>query len=644
MALINLKNVTLSYGGPPVLENVELSVQPGERICLLGRNGAGKSTLMKLITGELNPDSGEVSRRQGLKTAYLEQQVPTGSNDDVFSVVAGGLGNVSSLIADYHHASHLLAETGDMEYAERLDKLQAEMDAAEAWQANQQAEAIITRMALDPDANFASLSAGMKRRVLLARGIVSEPDILLLDEPTNHLDIEAILWLENFLLKFDGTLVFVTHDRAFLKNMATRIIDIDRTRVLSFDCDYEKYLERKENLLTEEARRNELFDKKLAEEEVWIRQGVKERRKRNEGRVRRLLDMRDERKQRKEVTGKAKIDLQSGPASGRKVIEVKDITFSYNTDKVDPIVREFSTLILRGDRIGIIGPNGSGKSTLIKLMLKELKPSPGHVRHGTNLEVAYFDQLHSTLDLEQTVQYNLSPTGDTMVINNKPRHVLGYLQDFLFTPKQARNAVANLSGGERNRLLLAKLFAKPSNVLVLDEPTNDLDLETLELLEELLIDYDGTVLMVSHDRDFLNNVVTSTIAIEGNGLVKEYGGGYDDWLIQSDAAEKKIAVDLDKKAEKEQKKADRLARKEQIKGAQPRKLTFKENKELQELPAKIEKLEEEIQSIHDRMADPEFYKQDHALITQASDKVTQLDTQLAEAYARWEELEAIVNP
>ena len=644
MAQINLKNVTLSYGGPPILENVELSVQHGERICLLGRNGAGKSTLMKLITGELAPDTGEVTRRQGLKTAYLEQQVPTGTDDDVFSVVAGGLGNVSSLISDYHHISHQLAETGNMEYAEKLDKLQTEMEAAEAWQANQQAEAIITKMSLDADAKFASLSAGMKRRVLLARGIVSEPDILLLDEPTNHLDIEAILWLEDFLNKFDGTLVFVTHDRAFLKNLATRIIDIDRTRVLSFDCAYDKYIERKENLLAEEARRNELFDKKLAEEEVWIRQGVKERRKRNEGRVRRLHDMRDERKGRKEVVGKAKIDLQSGPASGRKVIEVKDITFSYNADKSDPIVKEFSSLILRGDRIGIIGPNGSGKSTLIKLMLKELKPSPGHVRHGTNLEVAYFDQLHSSLDLEQTVQYNLSPTGDTIEINGKPRHVLGYLQDFLFTPKQARNPVGNLSGGERNRLLLAKLFARPSNVLVLDEPTNDLDLETLELLEELLLDYDGTVLMVSHDRDFLNNVVTSTIAIEGGGLVKEYGGGYDDWMIQSGAAEKKYSIDLDKKAEKEQKKAERLARKEEKKAAQPRKLTFKENKELEELPARIEQLETDIQAIHDKMADPEFYKQDSAIISEATDKASKLDAELAEAYARWEELESIANP
>ena len=644
MALINLKNVTLSYGGPPILENVELSVQPGERICLLGRNGAGKSTLMKLITGELNPDSGEVNRKQGLKTAYLEQQVPTGSDDDVFSVVAGGFGNVSSLISDYHHVSHLLAETGSMEYADKLDRLQTQMEAAEAWQANQQTESILTKMNLDPDANFASLSAGMKRRVLLARGIVSDPDILLLDEPTNHLDIEAILWLENFLIKFEGTLVFVTHDRAFLKNLATRIIDIDRTRVLSFDCGYDKYLERKENLLAEEARRNELFDKKLAEEEVWIRQGVKERRKRNEGRVRRLLDLRSERRQRKETTGKAKIDLQSGPASGRKVIEIKDITFSYDADNANPIIKEFSSLILRGDRIGIIGPNGSGKSTLIKLMLKELKPSPGHVRHGTNLEVSYFDQLHSALDLEQTAQYNLSPTGDTMVINGKPRHVLGYLQDFLFTPKQARNVVANLSGGERNRLLLAKLFAKSSNVLVLDEPTNDLDLETLELLEELLIDYDGTVLMVSHDRDFLNNVVTSTIAIEGNGLVKEYGGGYDDWMIQSGAAEKKYSVDQERKTERELKKADRQARKQQKKADLPRKLSFNENKELQELPAKIEKIEKEIQTIHDLMAEPEFYKQGSSIISETNERAARLDSELAQAYARWEELEAIANP
>lgn len=644
MALIGLRNIALSYGGPPILENVDLAIEHGERICLLGRNGAGKSTLMKIISGELIPDKGEVLRQQGLRTAYLSQQVPTGCDGDIFSVVAEGTGEVGSLINEFHLLSEKLSETGDMEVAEKLCKVQARMDAADCWQASQQVESIITRMGLDPKAKFTPLSAGMKRRVLLAQGLVCRPDILMLDEPTNHLDIEAILWLEEFLLKFDGTIIFVTHDRSFLKKLSTRILDIDRTRVLSFSCDYDKYMERKEQFMAEEARQNELFDKRLAEEEVWIRKGVKERRKRNEGRVRRLKDMRVQRSERKEVIGKVKVELQTGPLAGMKVIEAKHISFSYNQDKTNLIINDFSTIIQRGDRVGIIGPNGSGKSTLIKVLLKEFETTGGHVRHGTNLEVAYFDQLHSSLDMEKTVQENLCPGTDKIVINDKPRHVLGYLKDFLFTAKQARNVVANLSGGERNRLLLAKLFSQPANVLVLDEPTNDLDMETLELLEELLLDYEGTILMVSHDRQFLNNVVTSTIAMEGNGLVKEYGGGYDDWLIQSGKAQKKIElqfIDTENKQSKADKAAAFEEHKEQRKKLKPKKMSFNDRKELDGLPARIEQLEAELEKLNSAMSDPAFFKQSQGIISAHTAKVEQINNDLKDAYERWELLEEL---
>ncbi len=645
MALIGLRNISLSYGGPPVLENIDLAIEPGERICLLGRNGAGKSTLMKIITGELQVDTGEVIRQQGLRTAYLSQQVPLGCDKDVFAVVAEGAGNVGELLSEFHHLSHEVSLNPDPAMIEKLDEVQTRMNAINCWQANQQVESIITRMGLDGEALFSSLSAGLKRRVLLAKGLVCKPDILLLDEPTNHLDIDAVMWVEDFLLKYEGTLVFVTHDRAFLQKLATRIIDVDRTRIVSFECSYDKYLERKDQMIADELRQNELFDKRLAEEEVWIRQGVRERRTRNEGRVRRLKAMREDRKERKELIGKVKVELQSGPTTGRKVIEAKHIGFSYNADKSNPIVKDFSTIIQRGDRVGIIGRNGSGKTTLIKLLLGQLETNcGGHVRHGTNLEVAYFDQLHSSLDLEQTVQENLCPGTDKIVINDKPRHVLGYLKDFLFTPKQARNVVANLSGGERNRLLLAKLFAQPANVLVLDEPTNDLDMETLELLEELLLEYEGTILMVSHDRQFLNNVVTSTIALEGNGVVKEYGGGFDDWLIQSGMLEKKVSLQNNSPAreqEKEQRAAAFEEAKQAKKQAKPRKMSFNERKELDAMPALIEKLEAQLAAINETMSDPAFFKKDVATVTAATNKAAQLDEQLQQAYTRWEQLEQL---
>ncbi len=502
MALLSLRDVSLAFGGPRLLDHVDWSIERGERVCLLGRNGEGKSTLLRLVEGQLEPDEGEVIRQQGLRIARLPQEVPEGRGGTVADEVAEGLPDAG------HGPGH----------------------------ADHRVEAVITRMGLDADARFESLSSGMKRRVLLARALVADPDILLLDEPTNHLDIEAIRWLEDFLIRYGGTLVFVTHDRAFLGRLATRIAELDRGRLDDWACDYATFLERKEQLLAAEERQAALFDKKLAQEEVWIRKGIQARRTRNEGRVRALKAMREARRRRRERQGTARMQLQEAERSGSMVIEAKGVGFGYGEgegegDAARPVIRDLTATIMRGDKVGIIGPNGSGKTTLLRLLLGGLEPQEGTIRHGTNLEVAYFDQLKATLDEEKTVQKNVSDY-DMIPIDGQSRHIIGYLQDFLFPPERSRSLVKFLSGGERSRLLLAKLFTKPSNVLVLDEPTNDLDIETLELLESLIVGYQGTVLLVSHDRAFLNDVVTSTLAIEADGRVKEYDGGYDDYLRQ----------------------------------------------------------------------------------------------------------------
>ncbi len=497
MALFSLRSVSLSFGGPRLLDQVDWQVERGERVCLLGRNGEGKSTLLRLIRGELEPDDGQVIRQQGLHVARLPQEVPEERGLTVANVVAEGL--PESL--DHHDADDYRVAT------------------------------ILSRMTLDPGAFFENLSSGMKRRVLLAQSLVAEPDVLLLDEPTNHLDIDAIRWLEDFLLRYGGTLIFVTHDRAFLGRLATRIVELDRGNLYDFAGDYATFVKRKEDVLAAEERQNELFDKRLAQEEVWIRKGIEARRTRNEGRVRALKAMRDAHRKRRDRQGVASIQVQEAERSGNLVIAADGVDFSYDGR---PVIQDLTTTILRGDKVGIIGPNGSGKTTLLRLLLDQLPPRAGTIRHGTNLEVAYFDQLKATLDEEKTVQQNVSDY-DTIVINGQPRHILGYLRDFLFLPERSRSLVKVLSGGERSRLLLAKLFTKPSNVLVLDEPTNDLDVETLELLEGLLVDYAGTVLLVSHDRAFLNDVVTSILAIETDGRVKEYDGGYDDYVRQQPA-------------------------------------------------------------------------------------------------------------
>jgi ATP-binding cassette subfamily F protein uup len=627
MALITLRDITLAFGGPPLFDGITLQIEPGERLCLLGRNGTGKSTLLRVIAGELAPDGGEIHRQQGLKVALVSQEVPQELAGTVFAIVAAGMGEAADLLARYHRTAQRLAVAGNEALLAELEKLQHRMEESGAWSLHQEVERVLNRLQLDADAEFAALSGGTKRRVLLARALIAAPDILLLDEPTNHLDIDTILWLEDFLLKQVRTLVFVTHDRAFARRLANRVAELDRGRIYAFACSFEQFVERREALLEAELTRQALFDKKLAQEEAWIRQGIKARRTRNEGRVRALKKLREEFRRRRERQGTAKLQLQESERSGALVAEVEKIAYAWDGQ---PLIRDFSTTILRGDRIGIIGPNGSGKTTLLRLLLGELQPQSGSVHLGTRREVLYFDQLRAQLDLNATVVENVGEGNDTVLINGKPRHVIGYLQDFLFAPERARSPVRILSGGERNRLLLAKLFTKPANVLVLDEPTNDLDAETLELLEELLLDYTGTLLLVSHDRDFLNSVVTSTIVLDGRGKVEEFVGGYDDWLRQ---AKSDVPSGPDRKAP-----VAPRPQKERI-----RKLTFKENQELAVLPERIAALEEEQATLLATLADPEFYKSAGAEVARLNTRLPELERELAAAYTRWEELEELAS-
>jgi ATP-binding cassette subfamily F protein uup len=630
MPLITLDGVDYGVGGPLLLDHVDLSIEPGERIALIGRNGAGKSTLLKLLAGELLPDDGGIRVEGGRRIARLEQEVPSDAIGSVFDVVAAGLGEAGALLTEYHHLVH--AEPLD---AQALAAVQARIEAVQAWSLDQRVTTVLERLGLDGDAAFASLSGGTKRRVLLARALVSSPDLLLLDEPTNHLDIEAIDWLEDFLRTWAGpsgscALVFVTHDRRFLRALATRIVEIDRGRLTSWPGDWDNYLRRREERLNAEARENARFDKLLAQEEAWIRQGIKARRTRDEGRVRRLQAMRSERAQRREATGNVRMQASQSGGSGRKVIEAREVSFDYGGRS---IVRDFSTTVLRGDRIGLIGPNGSGKTTLLRLLLGELAPQSGEVRLGTQLQVAYFDQYRATLREDWNAIENVAEGREYVEIGGNRKHVLGYLQDFLFTPERARAPITRLSGGERNRLLLARLFAQPSNLLVMDEPTNDLDVETLELLEELLSDYAGTLLLVSHDRDFLDNVVTSTLAMEGGGRVGEYVGGYSDWLRQRGSAPAR---------------PERTASVGAVPAPAPgtaqaappkRRLGYRETRELEQLPARIEALEARIAALTEAMGDPAFFRQDAAIIAAHNAELAAAQAELDAAYARWAELE-----
>ena len=627
MALLSLHNLSLAFGGPQLLDGADLTIREGERICLLGRNGAGKTTLMRLLNGDLPPDGGEIMRRQGLSTALVSQDVPPGIEGSVFSIVASGLGEQAGLLSTFHQVSQRLAEGGGSDLLDELGRLQKRLDETGAWQLQQLTDQVIGRLKLDPDAPFSALSGGLKRRVLLGRALVADPDLLLLDEPTNHLDLDTIAWLEDFLLRRDKTLLFVTHDRSFLRRVATRIVELDRGRLSSWDCDYDTYLDRREDQLAAEEKQAAEFDKKLAQEESWIRQGIKARRTRNMGRVRALQQMREERRARRERSGTAALQLQQGERSGRLVIEAENISYRWSGE---PVIRDFSTTILRGDKIGIIGPNGSGKTTLLQLLLGQLEPQQGSVRLGTNLEVAYFDQLRSQLDENKTVQQNVAEGNDWVDVGGQRRHVIGYLQDFLFPPERARSPVRTLSGGERNRLLLARLFTRPANLLVLDEPTNDLDLETLELLEDLLVEFKGTVLLVSHDRAFLDNVVTSTLVLEGNGKVGEYVGGYQDWLRQRPQEEpepRRVAAPPKARPVRER----------------PKKLSFKEKQELEVLPRRIEELEAEQAQIHAKMADPAFYRNSGAEVAGTQERLAEIEAELEAGYARWEELEALAG-
>jgi ATP-binding cassette subfamily F protein uup len=623
MAYINLRNISLAFGGPPLFEDVSLRIGKGERICLLGRNGTGKSTLLKVIAGELPPDSGIIDRQQGLRIARLEQDIPRDLHGTIYEAIAQGLGPIGVHLCCYHDLSQRM-EHGEANLHDKLSDAQHELENCDGWAKQQSIEQVLSRLKLPADLPVASLSGGVLRRVLLARALAIDPDILLLDEPTNHLDIESITWLEEFLQRENITLVFVTHDRAFLRKLATRIIEIDRGRLFDFACGYDTFLQRKDDLLHAETQERSRFDKKLAEEEIWVRKGIKARRTRNEGRVRALKKMREEFRQRRERLGTTRFNLQEAERSGKLVAEVKGLSFAYGDS---PIIKDFSTTVMRGDRIGIIGPNGSGKTTLLKLILGELSPQQGKVKLGTNLQTIYFDQLREQLDPELTVQQNLAGEQDTVVIGGKSRHVIGYLQDFLFSPDRIRSPVRILSGGERNRLLLARLFTRETNVLILDEPTNDLDLETLDLLEELLAEFKGTLFLVSHDRAFLNRVVTSTIAFEGNGQVCEYIGGYDDWLRQRPQPinDLKPKQPLEEKPKKER----------------ARKLTFKEKQEVVALPLRIEALETEVTQLHAKMADPDFYRTEGAQVAATTTRLEKIEAELVEAYARWEELETL---
>ncbi|MDA8156501.1 MAG: ATP-binding cassette domain-containing protein [Actinomycetota bacterium] len=587
MALVSLQEVRLAFNGPALLDGVMLQIERGERVCLVGRNGAGKSTLLKVISGSASPDAGKVIRQSGALTGLLEQEVPHDISGTVFDVVSGGL------------------------------------------QARHKVENVLSRLKLHPDASFAGLSGGYKRRVLLARALVCQPDLLLLDEPTNHLDIESIEWLEKFLLDFRGAILFITHDRRFLQALATRIIELDRGRLTDWPGDYATYLTRRQTELDAEAAHNALFDKKLGREEAWIRQGIKARRTRNEGRVRALKELRSMRLARREQSGSVLMRLNEAERSGKLVLEAKGIGHSYE-DR--PLIRDFSTIVVRGDKIGIIGPNGAGKTTLLKILLGVTPPSEGSVRMGTRLEIAYFDQHRAQLDDNKSVVENVGDGSDTVTVNGRTRHITGYLEDFLFPSERVRQPIRLLSGGERNRALLAKLFTKPSNVLVVDEPTNDLDTDTLELLEEMLIEYKGTVFLVSHDREFLNNIVSSTIVFEGNGRLAEYAGGYDDWLCQRPKATPNAG-----KASKAPKQESRRPRR----APGPRILTFSEAKELEALPALIEALESERARLYEALADPGFYRQDGSRIAAAKARIQELEKEIAGGYHRWELLELL---
>jgi ATP-binding cassette subfamily F protein uup len=653
MPLFTLDSVSVAFGHLPLLDRVAFQVDPGERVAVIGRNGTGKSTLLKIIAGAIPPDAGTVWRQPGTVVSRLEQDVPLATTKPVFDVVADGLGALSELVTAYHHAAHDVAHDATPAALDRLGRLQHELDERDGWRLEERVEMVLDRLGLPRDVPVDTLSGGWRRRVLLARALVAQPDVLVLDEPTNHLDIDAIAWLEAWLLEYPGALVFVTHDRVFLERIATRIVELDRGRLTSWPGDYPTFVRKKEEWLENERLQQAKFDKKLAEEEVWLRQGIKARRTRNEGRVKALEAMRQERAERRERLGSVRLSAERAEATGKLVFEAEGVSKAYGGA---PIVRDLSLRVQRGDRIGLVGPNGAGKTTLLRLLLGDTTPDSGEVRHGSNVQVAYYDQQREQLDPEQTVFDTVGGGNDTVTVNGGSKHVHGYLRDFLFSPERARSPVKALSGGERNRLLLARLFTKPANVLVLDEPTNDLDLETLELLEAELVAWTGTLLIVSHDRRFLDNVVTSILVFEGEGRVEEYVGGYADWERYRIAigASTSLASTIAAPGGGDSAAAPTPAppatpapapvasapKAPAAVATPPAKLSFKEKRELAALPAAIEALELERDTLRARTTGPEFYKEPAEAIRVALARLEAIDPELAAAYDRWNALEA----
>jgi ATP-binding cassette subfamily F protein uup len=628
--LVSFDRVSLSFGHLPLLDAAGLQLERGERVAVVGRNGAGKSTLLRVIAGEQAPDAGTVWTAPGVRIATLEQDVPISTDRSVFDVVSDGLGELSELVASYHHAAVAVAEGAAPAALEKLGRLQHELEERDGWRIEQRVELVLSRLGLSADVTVDTLSGGWKRRVLLARALVTTPDLLLLDEPTNHLDLQAITWLETFLTESTGTVVFVTHDRTFLQRVATRIVDIDRGQLTSWPGDYATFLRKRDERLANDEIAQEKFDKEIAGEEAWLRRGVKARRTRDEGRVRALMAMRQERAARREALGQVRLRIEPAGASGQTVLEVDDVSKAYESK---PVVHHFSARIVRGDRIGLIGANGVGKTTLLRLLLGEVAPDEGEVRRGANVEIAYYDQQREQLDPERTVFDTVADGNDTVTVNGRSRHVNAYLRDFLFLPERAQSPVRSLSGGERNRLLLARLFTRPANLLVLDEPTNDLDLETLELLEAQLVDWPGTLILVSHDRSFLDHVVTSTFVFEGEGRVAEYIGGYDDWLRQRGEAGPVEATTTSSSKTRKPDVASTVA-------APSKKLSYMEQRELDALPARIEALEATRSALGASIAEPDFYKEAATRIASVLERLQTVEGELSDLYARWDALDS----